>query len=192
MTKQRIRQTIGSNNDVAQFMAPVLRRKFLSSINKGTFQNEYPDYMVFLDQNGFLVDKFEIMIPVRWFRNEMQPTKAYLEGNKIFVNYKYLKTGDAVAWLIHELGHLFFYQKRGRVLDNDYPENLEERFAFGLQFLYCKTKNIHRDEVMEGICSCYSQKEIQRYRTVFEKLWDDVDLEYLQQLIDNEGGSRKS
>lgn len=180
------------NTRIKRFRSPSLNRKISFTIHKEQFKSEYNAYYTFLDQNGYIVDEFEILIPVRWFRNEMQPTKAYLEANRIFVNNKYLKSRDASAWLIHELGHLFFYQKRGRALDKEYPENLEERFAFGLQFLYCKTQEIPKDKVIDDICTCYSLKETQRYRPIFEKLWDIVNLQYLQNLIENKGRSRKS
>lgn len=180
------------NTKIMQFRAPALKRRIASTISKEQFEREYHDYSTFLNQNGYLVDEFEILIPVRWFRNEMQPTKSYLEGNRVYVNNKYLKTGDISAWLIHELGHLYFYQKRGRVLDKEYPNNLEERFAFGLQFLYCKTKKVPKDELLNGICSCYPSQEAQKYRRVFEKLWDAVNYKYIQKLIENNGRSRKS
>lgn len=180
------------NTKIMHFRAPALKRKIARTINKELFEREYHDYYIFLNQNGYLVDEFEIWIPVRWFRNEMQPTKAYLEGNRVFVNNKYLKTGDVYAWLIHELGHLYFYQKRGRVLDKEYPNNLEERFAFGLQFLYCKTKKVPKDELLNGICSCYPSQEAKEYKKVFEKLWDVVNYKYIQKLIENKGRSRKS
>ena len=180
------------NTKIMQFRAPALKRRIASTISKEQFEREYHDYSTFLNQNGYLVDEFEILIPVRWFRNEMQPTKSYLEGNRVYVNNKYLKTGDISAWLIHELGHLYFYQKRGRVLDKQYPNNLEERFAFGLQFLYCTTKKVPKDELLNGICSCYPSQEAQKYRRVFEKLWDAVNYKYIQKLIENNGRSRKS
>lgn len=167
------------------------KRTYVKKLTSQDVFNIFPEYLLFLKKCKLLFDDFCVLVPKRWFKNELQPTKTDLKQNIIYIKRSYFNGKDNCGWLIHELAHIIYFKSNNRGCNREYPRNSEEEFAFSLQFKYLVESGYTFDKVMSELSLAYSTTEFENYKPIFKSYWNNcLEKNYVKILM--QGGNRKS
>lgn len=147
------------------------------------YYKQNKEVKAFFENMPFAIPPFSFQVRKPWFQHERQPTKSDLSHHIIYIRSVYPINEDICAWIIHEIGHQIFYSRNGRVLDQDYPQNKEEKFAFGLQFIFLKEKGVPQNVVFKKLSEAYDRTFFIKIQPYLQEIWNQSNINYLQDII---------
>jgi len=102
-----------------------------------------------------------IIIPKKyWWKGERpsSETESDPSGKLIKISEYNIENNDNYAWLVHEIIHSLInmnnISKRGKkfykdIKGDNYPNDCDERYTFGYEIIYLKSKGMTDDEILE-------------------------------------------